>query len=57
LALHGLDTLAPLEDAGWRATGYRALPVTRPRYGSVTGPAASRRVVDGVLALGRPATP
>ncbi|GAA1644641.1 class I SAM-dependent methyltransferase [Catellatospora bangladeshensis] len=50
LALHGLDSLDPLERPGWRVAAYRALPVARPRYGP--GPAAaSRTVVDGVLSL------
>ncbi len=50
LALHGLDSLDPLEQPGWRVTAYRALPVARPRYGP--GPAAaSRTVVDGVVGM------
>jgi hypothetical protein len=29
LVLHGLDSLAPLEEPGWTVAAYRALPVSR----------------------------
>ncbi|BCB75555.1 class I SAM-dependent methyltransferase [Phytohabitans flavus] len=52
LALFGIDSLAPLEAPGWQVVGYRALPVSRPRYGPATG-TSSRALVDGVVALDR----
>lgn len=57
LRLYGLDSLAPLEEPGWRVAAYRALPVARPRFGPspVGHAAASRAVVDGVLGLARSA--
>ncbi|MET7427136.1 class I SAM-dependent methyltransferase [Dactylosporangium sp. NPDC005555] len=52
LTLFGLDSLAALEEPGWRAVNYRALPVSWPRYRTGAAPAAaSRAVVDGVVAL------
>ncbi|MFG2039313.1 class I SAM-dependent methyltransferase [Dactylosporangium sp. NPDC048998] len=52
LALFGIDSLAPLEEPGWQVVGYRALPVSRPRYGPAPG-TSSRALVDGVVALER----
>lgn len=50
LALFGLDSLAAIEEPGWRVVSYRALPVSRPRYGPAPA-ASSQAVVDGVIAL------
>ncbi|UWP87578.1 class I SAM-dependent methyltransferase [Dactylosporangium fulvum] len=52
LSLFGLDSLAPLEEPGWQVVGYRALPVSRLRYGPAPG-VTSRALVDGVVALDR----
>lgn len=63
LRLHGLESLAPIEEAGWATVSYRPLPTVRAPVGvgaRWAGPgrhpaAASRRIVDGVVALRRTA--
>ncbi len=65
VTLHGLASLAPIEEAGWVAAEYRPLPTVRSSVrtaqgarGRWAGPprpaAASRQIVDGVVAFRRP---
>lgn len=62
VVLHGLATLAPLEEAGWVPADYRILPTPRRgppgSYGGRAGAGpASAQVVDGVVALRRDVRP